>query len=432
MPFAFLVATMVHHGEFARVPPHAEAFLLSSSSERPVRDRSTNAPTYDLRERGLTSDEYYAEVHRFSQAVYDGIEKDAGGWLEEYRKFVAEREPERSPQEYAVELLSLGVIWRRYSSAAMHTNPRVLWFLSALYAFRQSCPWAKPWLDRLRGLFSGLALAPWALRAGAPAAISFRSFERLMQWLEASGEFEAESKRLHNWYGLCRQRGPSYLSDCVRAALALEAWFASAAAERFGKYTHGVERFLREQHPRYRFREDEILCGKSAEEYHLNMVGAELMNWGLEPAYLETSTRAVLVPGCMRQHQTRCRAVRRGRDVVCVHCASKCRVSAITELGERHGFSVHIILHASSFTRWLKRWERSGTGLIATACLPNLVAGGYQMRELGLAAQCVPLDYCGCRRHWTARWVATDLNQERLLQIARKPPTSAAPCRASV
>jgi hypothetical protein len=58
--------------------------------------------------------------------------------------------------------------------------------------------------------------------------------------------------------------------------------------------------------------------------------------------------------------------------------------------------------------------------LVAVACLLNLVPGGYEMRELGLNAQCVLLDYCGCIKHWHPEGFPTDLNIDRLLNLCSK------------
>jgi len=39
------------------------------------------------------------------------------------------------------------------------------------------------------------------------------------------------------------------------------------------------------------------------------------------------------------------------------------------------------------------------------------------MRALGLEAQCVLLDYSGCKRHWDPKGVPTRLDRKRLLEV---------------
>jgi hypothetical protein len=51
----------------------------------------------------------------------------------------------------------------------------------------------------------------------------------------------------------------------------------------------------------------------------------------------------------------------------------------------------------------------------------NILAGGYEMRARGIASQCVPLDYPGCKKHWTKDGVPTAVNEDRLVQIVTQP-----------
>ncbi len=41
------------------------------------------------------------------------------------------------------------------------------------------------------------------------------------------------------------------------------------------------------------------------------------------------------------------------------------------------------------------------------------------MRELNIPSQCVPLDFCGCKKHWHNEGIPTKLNLSRLLQIIK-------------
>lgn len=53
----------------------------------------------------------------------------------------------------------------------------------------------------------------------------------------------------------------------------------------------------------------------------------------------------------------------------------------------------------------------------AAACPLHLVPGGYEMRALGLEAQCVLLAYSGCKRHWDPTGTPTRLDRDRLLEL---------------
>jgi hypothetical protein len=82
------------------------------------------------------------------------------------------------------------------------------------------------------------------------------------------------------------------------------------------------------------------------------------------------------------------------------------------------GAMVYLVPHATGFSRWLERWKAAPQyGVVAVACLLNILPGGYEMRARGIASQCVPLDYPGCMKHWRRPGIPTGLNEDRLVQI---------------
>jgi hypothetical protein len=68
-------------------------------------------------------------------------------------------------------------------------------------------------------------------------------------------------------------------------------------------------------------------------------------------------------------------------------------------------------------------------GVTAVACLLNILPGGYEMRSRRIAAQCIPLDYPGCHKHWCPAGVSTALNEDRLAELVQiaAPPLTAQP-----
>jgi len=196
-------------------------------------------------------------------------------------------------------------------------------------------------------------------------------------------------------------------------------WFRNSSKEVLGKYTKNLDNFLYNEHPKYKYREDVIFCGKEEVEYHLNMVGSEIINWGFQASYEKTEKKVLLVPACMQAHNgVECKAAHNELDIKCTLCNSNCRISQLTKLGRKNNFDVFIVPHSSNFTKWLKKWENSKrTGLVAVACLLNLVPGGYEMRELNIPAQCVLLDFCGCQKHWDKEGIETEINEEQLLKL---------------
>ncbi|PKP27722.1 MAG: hypothetical protein CVU06_01200 [Bacteroidetes bacterium HGW-Bacteroidetes-22] len=379
--------------------------------------------TYDLRCGDRDSNTFYLGINRFASEVNAHIEEHLGTTISTMISFVGDKsiEQPRSRAEYAVELLTIGMTWSRYLGAAQRTPLLTTLLLQRLFDIRRANQRLKPMADTLRGLISGRCIVP---RIGTPAkdsSFSLHNFRLLIRWLGATGEFKDETKRLQTWNDFFEHRQADYVESVLGEVLAVFDWFKEESSERLGKFTTGVGVFLKEKHPAYRHREDVIFCGKQEVEYHLNMVGSEIMNRGFAASYNQTGKKTLLVPGCMRPGDAmNCKASIDGLNITCTGCTHDCRVNRLRQLGLQHDFDVFIVPHSSGFTQWLKRWENSTeTGLIAVACLLNLVPGGYEMRELNIPAQCLLLDFCGCRKHWHPQGIVTEINEQRLLELVK-------------
>lgn len=67
----------------------------------------------------------------------------------------------------------------------------------------------------------------------------------------------------------------------------------------------------------------------------------------------------------------------------------------------KQGVETLIFEHTSDYMKWLKPLNnRKNTGLIGTACVPNLLSGGFALKRMNIPSQCIYLDYSGCSRHW--------------------------------
>ncbi len=373
---------------------------------------------YDLNASGC----FYGALATFSSSLLDKINDGYGQYIRDYARFLNERafEPRRSHEEYCVEFLTLGMVWSRYSGASSKSPGFLVTFLRLLYRIRKKHTRMKKVIDPIRGKLTGRFIVPSIDKPHRHIQPNPATFSRLLGWLDSTGEFEHEVKRLKNWELYFGERPTTQLQESVESASGLFEWFSREAFEVLGEYVEGVKPFLSEIHPTYRGREDEIFCGKKEAEYLLNMVGAEIMNRGFADEFRKTTRRTVLLPACMRaQPEDLCRAVQTGMDICCSGCMKHCNINRMRLKGIESGFEVFIVPHTSSFTRWLKRWENNREhGIVAVACLLNIVVGGYEMRELQIPSQCVPLNYSGCKKHWHEQGIPTTVNEERVVALA--------------
>jgi len=376
---------------------------------------------YDLRQGGPSSDGFYAALSGFADEAVAAVEQSARRLLDGYQRHVREilSESPRSRGEYAIEALTLGMVLHCYGGAAEKSSRLAVGLASHLTRARARSKVAKPFLDWIRGGIARYVFVPALEYRARKTGSADGRLARLLDWLEATGEFKQEIKRLRNWNSYLSQMNPIQAAYWLHVAEEIFEEFAWDAAETLGCYTQNVDAFARREHLQPCWREDLLFRSKTAAEYHLNMVAAEVMNHGLREDFERTRQRVVLVPTCMRNRPgSRCRARVNGLDITCAGCDPECAVNRITKRMRANGVAVYMVPHASGFSRVLSRWEESGVGVAAVACLLNILPGGYEMRERHIASQCVPLDFPGCRKHWDERGFPTAVNEERLVQIA--------------
>jgi uncharacterized protein len=380
---------------------------------------------YDLRNPGGSSDDFYAELGILCDLLVAEIDGRARPLTQAFDHYLQAEfhEPPRSPAEYSIDLLTLGLALRKYSHAAEVAPSWAIGLARRLFRLRGSHAQIKPAVDLLRAALFRFFLMPKTSRTSHCEIFPLERLRRLIGWLHATGEFEQEGRRIDRWLSFLGTLPCNDAERCIAIAVDLFDWFEQEAEWSLGAYTKGVPRFLSTEYAKRGCREDQIFCGKAPVEYHLGMVASEIMNRGLRAEFDCTSLRVVLVPACMRgAHGAHCQAHVSGVDITCAGCDPDCTVNRVTQRMRSVGVQVYLVPHATGFSRWLERWQRTpGVGVIAVACMLNILPGGYEMRERRIASQCVPLDYPGCGKHWRRNAVATRVNENRLVQITAIP-----------
>jgi len=403
---------------------YPEDIAAQDQSPQGESDPACAFPVYNLRLGYDTSDRYYADAARFTDLLLDEIEMRAGVLLDRYRRHLQEflRENPRSRGEYALDLLVLGMAFRRYLDTALSSPGWAVELTREFLWLRRRSPALKPFADFSRAVLNSVFLAPRANPAKEATPASLDQLPRLIEWLSASGEFTQEAMRLNNWRSCLATLPHAEAARWFQECLELFDWFERESKAALGAYTRGVRRFLDRDATRHRWREDRILCHREAVEYHLAMVGAEIMNRGMRGQFLRTPRRIVLVPVCMRvEDATKCHARVIGFDLSCTGCSSECNVNRVTHRMRALGATVYLVPHSSGFSQWLARWQgNTEVGVTAVACLANVLSGGYEMRTRRIASQCVILDHPGCQKHWCREAIPTDLNEAQLVQIVSK------------
>jgi uncharacterized protein len=376
--------------------------------------------TYNLKPEQKTSTEFYTALGTFTDEVNNQCDLMLNATLTEYREFIDRNNIEklRTKEEYAFELLLMGTLWNIYQDNAMRTPPVINKLMSRLYNLRRSHKAIKPQIDVIRGWLATLLLFRKA-KVTRRKSLTQQRLSKLLAWLEATGEFKEEIIRLNSWMLYFRECKHSTVQHLFLQVQYLADWFYGKSAAALGRYTGNIDNYLLTGAREHMWKEDVIFCHRNRVEYHLNMVGAEIMNRALRDEFVQREKKIVLAPACMRLYaDNRCKSERNGMDIICTECTTACSVYKLKDMGKEEGFCVRLIPHSSDFTDWLKRWEGDKeVGIVGVACVLNLMMGGYEIQSLDISSQCIFLDHAGCEQHWSNEHIPTDVNLEFLRSI---------------
>jgi hypothetical protein len=375
--------------------------------------------TYSLLDN-TNSDNFYKLLSSSTDIILiDSINK-LGFIIDSYYSFLLKNniEKPRAKEEYALEYIAIGIFWRNYAAKAKKMPIFSETLLSFLYTNRKRYPALKSSLDLIRG-FLAYQLLEWHVKKDN-TDFNLANFKRLLKWLKSTGEFNEELKRFSNWELYFKTVNEGHLALILKLTVTYADEFTTKSRSMLGEYTKNVNRFRNKARKSYKFREDYFLARRMENEYYLNMIGAEVMNRQLRESFIRTRNKAILLPTCMRYNSdAACKAKWDGKGNVCSQCDKNCNIGKIAEKFRGDAANVYLIPHSSNFSMFLKNWaNQEETGLVGVACVLNLLTGGYEMKRLNIASQCVFLDYCSCKKHWNKNGCNTNLSISQLKQVA--------------
>ena len=379
--------------------------------------------TYSLRNGRARSDQYYRDVADFTDELLSEAGTCLNPLVEAFQAYLlrTSREPPRTKPEYYFELLMSGCLWIVYAHGTPEVTAASRKFLSWLTNLRKRGAVLKTIADSMRGVLANTILSPGRRRSTRKPELTIRQLDRLLGWLEATDIFKEEVKRLSAWRDFLAGETPEAAAKALEEILAFASWFEERSAATLGCYTPEVETFLEQKLPSYRWREDYIFCGRHRLEYHLNMVGTEILNRAFREKFLSTKRKIVIAPPCMRARpEAECKARQTNLGQQCAGCTPGCQVNQLTRLGEKSGFSVLIIPDdLAVFSGGASAPSgKNEFGVIGISCVLTNAPGGWETCNLGVPAQGVLLDFCGCHYHWHRHGIPTEINFAHLIRVA--------------
>lgn len=375
--------------------------------------------TYSIKDFKESSDKFYADVSRATDTVLTRASINLRTEAENYLNFIQESEIEkcRSFNEYLLEFILIGVLWRNYEVNARKTPVWIAEILNKLYLLRSNNERLKPLADKLRGALISSML--YHEKETPTLTFTYKSFRRLLKWLNAAGEFKEEVKRLNNWLVYMASLDNYSIAQMIKKTYYFADYFEFVCKDILGEYTLNVKSFIANAKIEYKGREDFALASRKEVEYHLNMVGAEILNRELRERFILAKQKIVLLPTCMKfASDFGCGAKSYGLERMCTGCNIECNIGKVSLKLKKFNIDTFLIPHSSDFTKFLERWKDvPDIALVGVACVLNLLMGGYEMINLGIASQCVFLDHCGCKKHWDREGIPTSISVDQLLNI---------------
>ena len=310
---------------------------------------------------------------------YYGDVKDFGDeYLEFCKKFNFKSEEE------SLEALCIGVYWYLYGSTALDLNSNIHQALANLAEYRRTFPEDKHFIDELRGkLLTKFLFKPYMKNK---EELTEENLNLLINFLEATGDYMDQIPHFRNF--------THELDDCIE----LTKWFCENSGRYLGEYTSNIEKYLENNHASHLMEEDVIFYHGHELEYHLNMLGAEIMNRIFREDFESKPRKAIILPGCMNANSKKCRANEDALGDVCTFCNPDCNVFKITKAFPNH--EVYIVSHESTAFRGARKEDIDELGIIGITCVLNLISGGWKSSNLSIPPQCVLLNNVACKKHW--------------------------------
>lgn len=314
--------------------------------------------------------------------------------------------PDRPQISCAFDLLVLGVLLSEHEREILSFPKLGESVLLKLTRMQIRWPRYEGVIKALRGILYQIFITPTIIRTETRTHL-----KALIDWLRAIGE-DAQVERLGEWEDFLQSLSNN--EDIQKRLQSLAADFSKYSEGRLGEFTKNVASFIHSDARRYRWRYDAVLLQRTRVEYHLAMVGNEILNSVNRDSFIKNDKKVVLLPPCMKALvETQCKATMTDKGEQCAGCTPSCMVHQISKLGEKHGYGVYIIPEELRVFAGDK--TQATIGIVGISCLLTNWSGGWAAERLGIPAQGVLLDYVGCKYHWNKEGFPTDTNIHKLL-----------------
>jgi len=185
--------------------------------------------------------------------------------------------------------------------------------------------------------------------------------------------------------------------------------------ESLNEFSTDVEEHLRAT-PVYKFITDRGLL-TTREQYYLYMLEFELVNRIHLEDFRKANYRIALLPYCLRETQTQCKAESDLVDYQCTGCRKECYINQVSELLRDNKIDPYIWRRAKLKSLFRDLVVKHGTiGVLGIACIVELSAGMRRCMKAKLPVVGIPLNANRCSR-WMDQFQDTSVDLKALERL---------------
>ena len=383
-------------------------------------------PVYDLSKGTTSSSGFYQELGLITETFLENAIQYAYPTIFHYKAFRKKQSKNLKDTDeiLILQFLSTGLYRELYTGNALAASP--FWVKTGILfnRLRHRFPGFKKQTDYIRGYIQ-LQLLKKSSKGRKKYSQPVEDFNKIVAWMDASGEFAMETGIMKEWSVFFESLTNTDQEMLFQRSQSLALFFMKTVSKKLRTYTAGVRPWQKANTSAHYGSEDMILIRRHEEEYHLNMLGGEIMNRAMRQEFMQRKEKIALMPACLRKSEG-CEARQYRGALICSRCNPQCQVYRCVKANHDEHTTIVLFRHGSEFPRWIASLKnRKEYGIVGVACALNLMEGGYRLRKIELPSQCVYLDSPGCRHHWNAETEGSSMNCQRLKEILSCEPMKA-------
>ncbi|WP_432644572.1 DUF116 domain-containing protein [Methanobrevibacter sp.] len=301
-----------------------------------------------------------------------------------------------------LEGLLIGVYWKVYKIDAINLSINSYKMLSTLSRYRNKSLQSKDLIDDVRGLILTKQFENEKVKKDLN--LNKDNLKVLLNFLEATGDFVYQLPYLKKYEHEITQ-------EKLNIFIQLSDWFLRNSPKYLGLYTLQLKEYLKSNNHFHKMNEDIIFFNSPEELYHLNMLGANLMNRIFKEDFQLRKRKALLLPSCMKISRENCNAENSRLGPICRLCNKKCNVYKIAK---EFPHELYLIEHNSDSLKNATKKDLDELGIIGVTCVLNLISGVYQSSKMGIPPQCVLLNRVSCAKHWMREDIPSTIDFQEL------------------